>query len=226
MSFCDRLKGLFLPELPPRQISVIKNDFHRNHRIGPLPIDNDEVATIKSRMLIAEAERWLNVREKGKNKGPEVEMFQRAVDGKASGEAWCAAFVCFCVQQVDRIYDAVYGTAKSLPAQIYMTEHCLTMWNKTPEIARIDLSLHPGLICIWQHYKEGQGTAAGHMGIVKDPLDGDQFISIEGNTENHNSVSREGDGVYTMRRRISHKGKLRIKGFLNPWNGQYIESFQ
>lgn len=53
-----------------------------------------EVATKPAAMpnlkLLEEARRWVGVREKGgNNRGPEVEKFQKAVDGRASGEAWC-----------------------------------------------------------------------------------------------------------------------------------------
>src|SRR3954465_14170703 len=52
--------------------------------------------------LCFEAEKWIGVEEESENKGRAVEKFQRAVDGKASGEPWCAAFVQFCVMEVER----------------------------------------------------------------------------------------------------------------------------
>jgi hypothetical protein len=45
---------------------------------------------IKERLLAFEAARWKGITEVGgPNKGQIVEMFQKAVDGKAQGEPWC-----------------------------------------------------------------------------------------------------------------------------------------
>jgi len=44
----------------------------------------------RHKLLVHEAKRWVRFTESGgDNRGQVVEMFQRAVDGKAQGEAWC-----------------------------------------------------------------------------------------------------------------------------------------
>ena len=68
------------------------------------PLPPDKLA----RLLIFEARRWVGMTEiGGNNRGQVVEMFQRAVDGKASGEPWCAAFVFFCVGMVESMAAAL-----------------------------------------------------------------------------------------------------------------------
>ena len=48
---------------------------------------------LKMRLLVWSARLWVGMTEVGgNNRGQVVERFQRAVDGKASGEPWCAAF--------------------------------------------------------------------------------------------------------------------------------------
>jgi len=52
--------------------------------------------------LVEEALKWVGTMEKGgDNKGPEVEEFQKAVDGKAQKEPWCMAYVQFCIKKVE-----------------------------------------------------------------------------------------------------------------------------
>jgi len=170
----------------------------------------------KRRMLVSEAKKWLWVREHGSNRGDEIEMFQREVDGKANGEAWCLSFVQFCVHQVDRDYLKKYGN-DPLPNWLYPTEHCLTLWNKTDVSSRITGDLHPGSILIWQYWDYGKQTARGHVGVIIEVISETDFITIEGNTVDRKSVVREGDGVYMMRRTISRSGNFRLKGFISPW---------
>ena len=48
------------------------------------------LANIIGSKLIEEAEKTLGITEHGgENCGAEVEEFQRTVDGRAQGEAWC-----------------------------------------------------------------------------------------------------------------------------------------
>jgi hypothetical protein len=170
----------------------------------------------KRMMLTAEAKKWLWVREHGSNRGAEIEMFQREVDGKAVGEAWCLSFLQFCVNQVDRDYSKKYGK-DPLPNWLYPTEHCLTLWNKTGVSSRITDDLYPGLILVWQYWENGKQTTRGHVGVIMEVLSDTDFITIEGNTADRKSVVREGDGVYMMRRTVSRNGNFRLKGFISPW---------
>lgn len=183
---------------------------------------DDDIATIKFNLLVTEAKKWLGVRESGgPNKGPEVSMFQKAVDHKADGEPWCMAFVMYCIQQVDLDLEKRFGSC--IKTQLYKTEHCLTVWNKSPVTAKINENYHPGLICIWQHYKNGKPTTNGHCGIVEKIIDSTSFLSIEGNTQDHAIINRDGDGVYSVTRNFKGSDNFRLKGFLKPWNGRFLK---
>lgn len=157
--------------------------------------------------LVKEAEKWLHVREKGgANKGPEVERFQKAVDDRAMGEAWCMSFVQFCVKEVGKRF----GYADKL----FDSEHCLTVWNKTDKACRVPLEqVQPGDIVIWRH---GQ-TMSGHTGFVESVVRSNNgsiaaIKTIEGNTSD--ASFRDGDGVYRRQRGPVKNGSMVIVGFL------------
>ncbi len=140
----------------------------------------------------------------GDNSGPLIEMFQRAVDGKAQRESWCLSFVQYVIKSV------------SPSSALFPTEHCMTAWNRTPKACRIPAPI-PGCIVIWQYYDmSGKATASGHCGIVTKVLK-DGFDSIEGNTGPGQQVVREGDGVYLKRRLFAGTKRMRIVGYINPW---------
>jgi hypothetical protein len=184
--------------------------------VAPAPVEPDPDE--KMRMLAEEAEKWLWVREKGHNRGTEVEMFQREVDNKARGEPWCMSFVQFCVGQVDRRLAEKYDNYT--PSKMFKTEHCLTCWNKTDHSFRAGLDedvLSPGMVIIWQYIMNGKPTSSGHVGIVFSGSDGFNFMTVEGNTHDQTSIVREGDGVYLVRRNLDNRGSFRVKGILRPW---------
>lgn len=152
-------------------------------------------------LLIEEARKWIGVREiGGENRGPEVERFQKAVDGKAQGEPWCMAFVQFCLMEITR------G-----PIEIPVSEHCLTVWNRTPIRQRLFRPV-PGSIMIWRF----GDTTAGHVGIVTRSED-DYVWTVEGNTGPGAGVVREGDGVYERVRLRQGSDAMRVVGWVWPW---------
>lgn len=164
------------------------------------------------RALIEEAQKWVGVQEVGKNRGVEVEMFQKAVDGKASGEPWCAAFVEFCIKQVV----AQHGVTTPVVA----SEHCLTIWNTTPVSQRLTTPV-PGCLVIWRH---GDSTQ-GHIGVVTEVTADPRFIqTIEGNTGPEvKAVNSEGDGVYVKLRNVEGTGNMKVLGFLRVFPDEAIE---
>ena len=154
--------------------------------------------------LIAEASKWVGIQEKGgDNKGPEVEMFQKYVDGKAEGESWCLCFVQYCLGQVE--------TSEKIRTRLFKTEHVMTMWNKTPQELRLNKPKE-GCIVVWNF----KGTTSGHCGVITKVLP-EKIETIEGNTSNSLDVDREGDGVYKKERSLNTKGKMKIVGFLDPF---------
>jgi hypothetical protein len=165
--------------------------------------------SIKNKLLTLEAKRWLGIQENGgNNKGEIVSVFQKTI-GKAENEPWCMSFVQYCLFQTDNWFYELCDS--DIPHELFLSEHCLTVWNESPKHCRIEKPI-AGSICIWQY----RGSSNGHTGIVVD-VDKEIIITIEGNTSNSKKIIREGDGVYLKRRPLKSIGKMQIKGFLNPW---------
>lgn len=157
------------------------------------------------RMLVDVAHRFVGIQEQGgDNKGPEVERFQRAVDGKAAGEPWCMAFVQFCVAEVE--------ARTGVKSNLFRSEHCMTVWNKSPQLMRRKRP-EPGLIVIWSRVN----TAFGHTGIVTRQKSPEVYETIEGNTSKGFGIEREGDGVFVKLRTINGTQLFRPVGYLQPF---------
>lgn len=134
--------------------------------------------------LINVARCFLGVHEEGgDNRGPMVERFQAAVNGKPNGEPWCMAFVQFCVQEVER--------SMGLRSNIFRSESCWEVWQKSPKLMR-RTKPSPGYIIIWNRL----GTLLGHTGIISGMRSPEVMMTIEGNTSPGFGIEREGDGVY------------------------------
>lgn len=158
--------------------------------------------------LVQVASSFVGVTEKGgDNKGPEVERFQKAVDGKASQESWCMCFVQFCLEEVENKFKSNHG--------IFPSEHCLTVWNGTHP-SKKKSSPEVGDIVIWQYIKNGRPTTSGHTGIVVNVTQG-KMVTIEGNTGPGLEVVREGDGVYKKVRSLKGSSTMKVVGFLRPF---------
>lgn len=158
--------------------------------------------------FLEESLKYIGISEVGTNAGPEVEKFLQAVRlGK--GNPWCAAFVVFCLKEIEKKHKIDSG--------IYETGHALTMWNRTPENRKLKTPT-PGAIVIWQMYKNGKQTTSGHAGIILENPKPNVIVTVEGNTSDSSSVSREGDGVYKKIRSFPSVSKtMVIKGFLLPF---------
>jgi len=211
------------PKAEPKPAADLKLD-PTPPKPAPKPIPKPEavlpvsLSDIRTAMLLAEAKKWLNIKETGPNKGPEVERFQKAVDGKASCESWCAAFVMYCIFETEKQYKSRFNV--DLKTWLYKTEHVLTMWNLSPKECRLTAPI-PGSLIIWQHLDSaGNQTAKGHVGIVSRVIDKTFIETIEGNTSNDAVVQDDGDGVYLLKRNYKQVvGTKRVVGFLSPWKG-------
>lgn len=160
---------------------------------------------IPGEKLIDIAKKYIGVRERGgENRGSEVEMFQKAVDGKAHGEAWCMSFVQYCVKTTEK--------ETGSKSKIFRSEGVLATWNNSPKELRLDKP-EPGSIVIWRHGTSSQG----HTGIVEKVNRDGSFVTIEGNTGDGQGIVREGDGVYRRTRSMNNAGKMKIVGFLKPF---------
>ena len=157
--------------------------------------------------LVALAASYIGIKEAGgDNKGPEVEQFQKAVDGRAQGEPWCMAFAQYCISLIAE-------------SRIYPSEHCMTVWNKSPDDMRSSLP-SAGFLVIWNY----TGSAAGHVGIIEEVITTGStiraLVTIEGNTAAPNDgteVERNGDGVHRRVRNIHIVGKMQIMGYIDPF---------
>jgi uncharacterized protein (DUF2147 family) len=153
--------------------------------------------------LLEIAASYVGVHEQGgANCGPEVEQFQKAVDGKACGEAWCMGFAQFCIKALE--------AKTQTDSKIFKSKSCLQVWNQSPKELRLTQP-EPGSLVIWQRGNTGRG----HVGIIEQvSRDGKTFSTIEGNIRNPQSKNRKRDGVYRRKRSIQNVGKLRLKGFI------------
>jgi hypothetical protein len=172
------------------------------------------ISEVLKKLLILEASRWVGTTEVGgNNKGQIVEKFQKTVDSKAQGEAWCMAAVQTWCVWTKNYFDTCHPPLKdTIKLAIYPSEHCLTVWNKTDPRCRIK-SPTPGCVIIWRH---GQ-TTNGHTGIFVEMLPNGKMKTIEGNTGDGKGVVRDGDGVYFRERSLTGEGDMKVVGFIDPF---------
>lgn len=145
--------------------------------------------------LIDAGLKYVGVREHGYNKGPEVELFQRFVDGKAQGESWCMAFVQFIVGQVC----AKYG----IKTPLYPSEHCNTVYSKTAA-KYLEQAWGVGFAFIMRNPADN----SGHTGICAPGN-----MAVEGNTSVAGST--DGDGVYYRLRSPKGSATKPMRGYIN-----------
>lgn len=153
----------------------------------------DKSQAVAERALLAaahDADRK-RVRERGPNRGPEVEAYLARV-GLNPGYPWCAAFVTFH-------YLAAGGDRKRLPTR--PASVCSWVRGRGFRVTDSADEVRRGDAFAWCN---ADGT--GHMGfivkVVRTPV-GAWIHTIEGNT--NAAGSREGDGVYRRVRRWTKK---------------------
>lgn len=125
----------------------------------------------------------VGVRELTKhNDGQRVEEYLRTVN-MPKGNAWCAAFVKWCLQQCDipNNVTAWAPTAANPKNIVYKHGSFLKQYE-------------PGDVFTIYSYKLNR---VAHTGFVHR-IDGNSVTTVEGNTNNNGS--REGDGVYIRTR--------------------------
>jgi hypothetical protein len=130
----------------------------------------------------------------GRNDGKQVEAFQ-AVTGNRKGDAWCASFVAACLRWSKlTTWRNGNGAARS--------------WFKAADVV-YDRNVHGVKNFVKLAAKRGNTGSLfyaklnriGHIFFIENmSRDGQYVITVEGNT--NNGLSREGDGVYSLRRRV------------------------
>ena len=154
--------------------------------------------------LMLTAKKYVGVHEEGgDNKGLMVERFQKAVDGVASGEAWCCAFLQFCIKEVE--------AKLNIKSPIFKSESVWEMYHQSNASCRVSHGIQGFVIC----WSVPPGTKKGHTGIIIDTTPDNRFLTIEGNT--NEAGSREVDGVYQKSRSLTGSDTFKVLGFLDPW---------
>jgi len=164
----------------------------------------------KNQALIDLALKFVGVHEVGFNDGPMIEVFQSLIS-KPMHQPWCVDFVQYCIHEIDKKFVS--------KTQLFMTESSHLLWANSPQSARVAMP-EPGCVMLWQHYNGDNPLSTGHAGIVKEIIDNQFVMTVEGNTSPGPGIEREGDGVYLKRRQIKvSTGPMRTLGFLLPWTG-------
>lgn len=147
------------------------------------------------------AKKYLGMKEELGNKfDPKSPLGKILKDaGHKDGEAWCALFT-----------EAVFVEKLR---ELFSSSTVQTFHNFKDAGYEISDVPKVGSLVIWQRYKDGKATWAGHAGIVTKVNSDGSFVSIEGNT--NSAGSREGDSVQEkVRKNIRTDNGLNILGFI------------
>jgi hypothetical protein len=157
---------------------------------------------LKAALGIAAAANDAKVREQppNSNSGPEVTQYL-ARTGLGPGYSWCCAFVYYCMDEAAKQLGRANPMVK--------TAGCLDHWTKSlargaTRIAYKDAIDNPGLIRAGMIFIKSSGGGLGHTGFV-EKVEGGMLHTIEGNTDG--SGTREGGGVYRLKRPVSYVNK-------------------
>lgn len=131
------------------------------------------------RATLEVAAQYRDVQEIGTNRGPEVEMFQRAA-GLHPGAPWCAAFVNYCAQEAARKLGMI-SPLESVPLQGYVPSY-VTYGTAHDWLVTFN-QVRPGdLFCIWS----SKLSRYSHIGFVEGTT-ANSFMTIEGNSNDEGS---------------------------------------
>lgn len=148
---------------------------------------------------LAEAERWIGVRELRPNRGPQIDAWNREA-GAPLGSSYCASFGTHDLN----VAQAEYPRTRSALARAYKREGILA---KDVLIGKI--IPQPGWLVGWQR----GSTIHGHLAVVRrwDRVSG---ATVEGNTSSGVAGSQhDGDGVFARDRAIEPANYFRITWF-------------
>lgn len=161
---------------------------------GPNASDYVMISDIAEK-IIETARKYVGVKESGgNNQGPVVNEFQKAVDGKAMGEPWCACFVAYVTNEVCEFY--------GVKNPLHKTEHCQTLYSSTLDRYK-RRHASEGTIFI----KKSRVNLNGHTGFNTNGG------TIEGNT--NDGTSRDGDGVYEKLKPIADDSRMFVRGHID-----------
>jgi len=152
----------------------------------------------------------VGIREKsGKNDGPMIELLQETI-GSSSGEAYCMAAIQTAIAYAE------FKTKVESP--IFPSEHCMTVWNKTPKKQRVKIRPLSGAIAIWNY----PPSSSGHTGCVLEfEHKPGKMRLFEANTTSgvkpNGDIDRDGSGCYLTERSTNGTKTMKLIGFLKPF---------
>jgi hypothetical protein len=160
-------------------------------------VSNDPVSfkTLVAKALEVAASQ-VGVREKGRNRGPRVDKYIRAVklDPEKGAHAWCVPLVQWCYIEGAEILD-VPNPLPRTPRVLSAGPGLPGLWDSVPEWARSKEPTPGAIFCMTR-------KGGGHAGFVEDIIWPQwRIITIEGNSNPEGSP--EGDGVYRRSRDLA-----------------------
>lgn len=145
------------------------------------------------------------------NRGEMVELIQETI-GRADAEAWCMSLMQTGVAYAEKKTGAV--------SRLYASEGCMKTWEKSPAVMKITniAAARAGDIAIWNYPPGWQG----HTGALREMLPTRQSMWLtEGNTTSglnpDGLIEREGGGVYRTKRSTASSSKMKLMGFIRPF---------
>ncbi len=190
-------------EIEPEMVAWLDKRLEKN------PIFQKALAEKDAREIYALAnEACVGIREVGgNNRGPMVVLMQKTIGG-AGREAWCMSGQQTCI---------AYAELKTgIKSPIYPSEHCQTVWRKTPKAQRVKLIPMRGALGIWGDI----GKDTGHCCMIRS-ADQKRWLAVEMNTESgvdkNGDLNRDGGGCYLTERSTAATKKRKILGALKPF---------
>jgi hypothetical protein len=153
-------------------------------------------------LLIVELARSYvnNVKEEKPNRSILIDKMNAWIKAPI-GSPYCITGLLWMLDGITRTHGVRFN--------LYQTASTQAFWKNTPERLK-HVSPQPGDIAIWKLV----GTPFGHAGLVTGILDEEFFTTVEFNTRNQASVSREGDNCYDRRRSMRTEKLFKLLGFV------------
>lgn len=151
-----------------------------------------------SEHLSAVAIAEIGVKEIGSsNTGKRVQQYQDSTSLGGTGWYWCAAYICWCVQQAIVLWEKEHGTNVTFNRPTTPLAYGFDEWSLQQDNSTKTRRSHGG---------EAVGIfslkTVSHCGIaISKPDKNGFFYSVEGNSSLANA--RDGGGVVKQRRHIS-----------------------
>ena len=152
--------------------------------------------------IASAAESQLGVRESKPNGGPRIAEYQTATWLPVGAWPWCAAFVCWVIQQ------AIQGRTVTFPRPMTAGAWDFENWcrgvDSSVKLRKPTMSdIQRGDLLVYRF---------SHIGIATGPPDAEGNVpTVEGNTNGEGT--REGDGVYRKTRNLTRiRSRIRFSG--------------